>query len=228
MDVRAPGIGELTPDGKSLYFSWTITGIGQIWRVDGPRRFPQQITAGEDSTSLAVVTPDGNWLVVQRDRKGEEDPGLYLQPVGGGPVEVVQHVRGVRTTYEGISSDSRSLYFAANDRKPDAYVVYRWDIGKKEKQAVFDEPQGLWHVADVADDGRLLLRKETGSLTAEVWEWAPPRRRSRRCSGKTRRKSSRCSTALAAASLSSSPTNSVTSAASTRTGRQSSSPSGRT
>jgi dipeptidyl aminopeptidase/acylaminoacyl peptidase len=176
MDVRAPGIGELSPDGKALYFSWTITGISQIWKADGPRRFPQQITGGEDNTSLAAITPDGKWLVLQRDRKGEENPGLYLQPAAGGPLEVVQHVRGVQTTYEGVSSDSRTVYFTANDKKPDAYVVYRWDIGKKEKQAVFEEPAGLWHVADVADDGRLLLRKETGSLTAEVWEWDPAKK----------------------------------------------------
>src|SRR4051812_35515109 len=27
MDVRAPGIGRLTPDGKTLFFSWSITGV---------------------------------------------------------------------------------------------------------------------------------------------------------------------------------------------------------
>jgi dipeptidyl aminopeptidase/acylaminoacyl peptidase len=181
MDVRAPGIGALSPDGKSLYFSWSITGIGQIWRADGPKHFPQQVTGGEDSTSLAAITPDGRHLVIQRDRKGEENPGLYLQPAGGGPLETIQHTRGVQTHFEAVSSDSRYVYFTANDRKPDAYVVYRWDVAKKERQVVFDgssaSPQvsgnGLWHVSDLKDDGRLLLRRETGSLTAEYYEWDP-------------------------------------------------------
>jgi dipeptidyl aminopeptidase/acylaminoacyl peptidase len=188
MDVRAPGIGALSPDGKSLYFSWSITGIGQIWRVDGPRHFPQQVTGGEDSTALAAITPDGRYLVIQRDRKGEENPGLYLQPVAGGPLETIQHVHGVQTHFEAVSSDSRYVYFTANDRKPDAYVVYRWDVGKKERQVVFDAastpaPQGssspgggLWHVSDLKDDGRLLLRRETGSVTAEYSEWDPAHR----------------------------------------------------
>jgi dipeptidyl aminopeptidase/acylaminoacyl peptidase len=172
MDVRAPAAGELTPDGKSLYFSWTISGIGQVWKVDGPRRFPQQITGGEDSTRLAAITPDGRWLVIQRDRKGEENPGLYLQAAGGGPLQIIQHVRGVQTHFEAVSTDAKSIYFTANDRKADAYVVYRWDVAKKERQVVFDQP-GLWHVSDVRNDGRLLLRKETGSLTAEYSEWDP-------------------------------------------------------
>jgi hypothetical protein len=170
MDVRAPGIGRLSPDGKAMYFSWSITGIGQTWKIDGPRRFPQQLTAGEDSTALADITPDGRTLIVQRDRKGEENPGLYIQPAAGGPLEMIQHAPRVQTHFEAISSDSRYLYFTANDRKPDAYVVYRYDLAKKEKQVVFDQ-DGLWHVADLRDDGRLLLRKETGSLTAEYYEW---------------------------------------------------------
>jgi len=177
MDVRAPGVGALAPDGKTLYFSWSITGIGQIWRVDGPRHFPQQMTGGEDNTSLAAITPDGRLLVIQRDRKGEENPGLYLQPSAGGALETIQHTRGVQTHFEAVSSDSRYVYFTANDRKPDAYVVYRWDVVKKERQVVFDgssaSAAGLWHVSDLKDDGRLLLRKETGSLTAEYYDWDP-------------------------------------------------------
>ena len=183
MDVRAPGIGALSPDGRSLYFSWAITGIGQIWKIDGPRHFPQQITGGEDSTTLAAITPDGRNLVIQRDRKGEENPGLYVQPAAGGPLplEVIQHVRGVQTHFEAVSSDGRSVYFTANDKKPDAYVVYRWDIPKKTREVVFDgaaaspPDEGLWHVSDLKDDGRLLLRKETGSVTAEYFEWDPAR-----------------------------------------------------
>lgn len=173
MDVRAPGVGALAPDGKSMFFSWSITGIGQIWKLDGPRRFPRELTGGEESTWLAAVTPDGRVLVLQRDRKGEENPGLYLQPVAGGPLEVIQHERGKQTRFEGVSTDSRYVYFTSNDRKADSYVVYRWDIAKKAREVVFDKEDGLWRVSDMRDDGRLLLRKETGSLTAEYSEYDP-------------------------------------------------------
>jgi dipeptidyl aminopeptidase/acylaminoacyl peptidase len=56
--------------------------------------------------------------------------------------------------------------------------VYRWDIAAGEKQVVLDQ-EGLWHVSDIRREGqedRLLLRKETGSLTAEYWEWDPAKR----------------------------------------------------
>ena len=173
LDVRAPGIGRLGPDGKALYFTWSISGIGQVWKINGPKRFPVQLTGGEDATSVVATTPDGRWLVIQRDRKGEENPGLYLQPADGGPLQVIQHVRGVQSQCESVSSDSKYIYFSSNDKKADAYIIYRWDIAAREKQVVLDR-DGLWHVSDIRKDGaidHLLLRKETGSLTAEYWDW---------------------------------------------------------
>ena len=97
LDVRAPGAGVLSDDGRRLFFSWRVTGTTQLWRLDGPDRFPVQLTGGEDSTTLAAVTPDGRTLVVQRDRKGEENPGLYLLPAEGGPLQEIQHRPGVQT-----------------------------------------------------------------------------------------------------------------------------------
>jgi dipeptidyl aminopeptidase/acylaminoacyl peptidase len=172
IDIRAPGIGRLSPDGKAMYFGWSITGIGQVWKVDGPRSFPRQLTAGEDATAAVAVTPDGAWIVVQRDRKGEENPGLYLQPAAGGPLVLLQQVPKVQTLFEQVSPDSKYVYFTSNDKKPDSYVVYQWDIAKGKREVVL-EKEGLWHVSDVRPDGRLLLRKETGALSSEYFDWDP-------------------------------------------------------
>lgn len=172
IDIRSPGIGRLSPDGRSLFFDWTITGMTQVWKLDGPRSFPRQLTAGEDRTTAVGVTPDGAWVVVQRDRKGEENPGLYLLPAAGGPLVLIQHLPHVQSLFERVSPDAKYVYFTSNDAKPDAYTIYRWDIARGAREVVFDEP-GLWHVSDIRADGHLLLRKETGSLWAEYSDWDP-------------------------------------------------------
>jgi dipeptidyl aminopeptidase/acylaminoacyl peptidase len=172
MDVRSPSVGRLGPDGKTLYFGWNITGIDQVWKIDGARSFPRQLTAGTDRTSLAALTPDGAWCVLSRDRNGEENPGLYLQPSAGGPLTLIQHEPKVQTRFEQVSPDSKFIYFTANDRKPDSYVVYRWNLEKGEREVVFDQ-DGIWAVSDLRPDGRLLLRKRTGSLSSEYSEWSP-------------------------------------------------------
>ncbi|NUQ78692.1 MAG: S9 family peptidase [Polyangiaceae bacterium] len=172
LDVRSAHAGRLSPDGKSLYFSWTVTGQRQVWRVDGPQRFPIQVTGGEDPTLLTDITPDGKYLVLSRDRKGEENPGLYLQDVKGGPLTMVQHKPKVQTQLNFVTDDSKHIYFRANDIKENAYAIYRYDLQKKERELVFDQ-DGIWSAVDYRPDGRLLLAKEVGSNMAEYFEYDP-------------------------------------------------------
>src|SRR5690606_37341024 len=111
LDIRTPSLGILSPDAKTLYVDWTVTGTRHVWKIPGPREFPIQMTGGEDDTSVAAITPDGKYLVLQRDRNGQEYPGLYLQKVHGGPLKKVIHEPKVQTSYQGVSDDSQYLYF---------------------------------------------------------------------------------------------------------------------
>jgi len=174
LDLRAPGLGVLSPDGKRLFFGWSITGTPHIWRLDGPKNFPVQMTGGEDRTGLQDVTPDGRWLVVSRDRGGQEDPGLYLQPVDGGALRLIQHQKGTRAFHAFVSADSRWEYFTANDVKPDSYAIYRYDLVAQKKEPLFSQ-DGLWQVADhleMPGEMKMLLQKATGALSSEYFEWS--------------------------------------------------------
>jgi dipeptidyl aminopeptidase/acylaminoacyl peptidase len=87
----------------------------------------------------------------------------------------IQHVPGVQTFLGAFSLDSKWLYFTSNDVKKDAYAVYRWDLEKGARERIVEQ-DGLFAVADLADDGRLLLHRMTGALSADVWEWDPKTR----------------------------------------------------
>lgn len=171
MDVRAPGMGIPSIDGKRLFFGWGVTGIPQVWRLDGPKSFPVQMTGGEDRTGVQSLTPDGKWLIISRDRKGEENPGLYLQRPDGGALVEVQHKKGVQTRYAWTTDDSKFIYYTSNDVRPDSYAIYRYEVASGKKEKVFDEP-GIWSIADASKDMRvLLLEKAIGSLQTEVYEF---------------------------------------------------------
>ncbi len=176
LDVRSPGMGMLTPDGKQMFFGWGITGTAQVWRLDGAKKFPVQVTGGQDATTLAGITPDGKYLLLSRDRQGEENPGLYLQSTKGGELELIQHLPKVRTSLQYIGSDSRTIYFSANDIKPDSYVIYRYDIQTKKKIQI-SGGDGIWWIADVyvnpetGDREKFLFGKATGSRYREYYEY---------------------------------------------------------
>ncbi|QDQ25373.1 S9 family peptidase [Chitinimonas arctica] len=172
LDLRAPGSGVLAPDGKSLYFGWRVTGVAQVWRIDGPQTFPVQMTGGEDATSINDITPDGKWLVLSRDRKGEENPGIYLQAAKGGPLTVIQHIPDVQTFFEFISDDSRYVYYRSNDEVNDSYTFYRYELASGRKEKLFGE-KGSWSVLDHRADGTLLVQKSNSNSAAEIWQWHP-------------------------------------------------------
>ena len=175
LDVRTPGLGIPAPDGQRLYFGWSITGTPQVFRLDAPRAFPVQMTGGEDPTSVVGITPDGRWLVLQRDAGGSEEPGLYLQPADGGPLSTVRSVPRVRASFLFASDDSQAIYFAANDVAPDSFAIYRHDIATGAKTTVFAD-KGVWSVADRRGRGdamRLLLVKVKGSFAREYFEYVP-------------------------------------------------------
>jgi protease II len=173
LDVRGAALGTISPDGTRIFFTWGITGTPNIWRLDGPKSFPVQMTGGEDPTRVAGITPDGRTLIVSRDVGGQEDPGLYVQSADGGPLTVIHHKKGTRAAYFFTTADSKVVYFGANDIKPDSFAIYRYDLAAKTRELVFDQT-GLWFVTDHRDDGgtlTLLLSKATGAASREYIEY---------------------------------------------------------
>ncbi|MFO1305008.1 MAG: prolyl oligopeptidase family serine peptidase [Burkholderiales bacterium] len=179
LDVRTTGLGIPSPDGSALFFGWGITGSAQVFKLDRPQGFPIQLTGGEENTTLRAVTPDGRWLVLARDAGGQENPGLFLQPVGGGPLREIFQAPKVRASLGMVTDDSREIYYTANDVSPDTYSLYRYDIASGARSLVLSE-KGAWFVADHRGSGpslRLLLVKAPSSLASEVYELDPATRK---------------------------------------------------
>lgn len=170
LDLRGPGLGRVTPDGKTLVFPWNVTGTWQVWRSDGSRGFPVQLTGGEDPSRPLGMTPDGKTIIVSRDRKGEENPGLYLLDLAGGPLRMIQHKPGVQTRYQFVTDDSKAVYYSSNEVKKDSYAIYRYELLSGRTELVFGQ-EGLWNADDHLPDGKLLLAKQTGALTREYFEY---------------------------------------------------------
>ena len=169
LDVRGPGSGILTAKGDRMVFTSRVTGSSQVWRQDGPLKLAVQLTGGEDTTTAVGLAPDGSFVVVSRDVGGEENPGLYLTSLDGGPLRLVQHTPHVQTALQLISDDSKTLYYTANDVDPASYALYRYDVAAGTRTLVFDTP-GLWSIADSRGDAWLLV-KELGNAHQEIYAY---------------------------------------------------------
>ncbi len=168
IDLRGSGGGLVTSRGDRMVFSWAISGVNQVWRQDGPMKFPIQLTGGEDATRVVDISPDDSFVLVSRDRGGEENPGLYLLPIDGGPLVEIQHKPKVQTGAAFISDDSKHIYYLANDTEPRTYTLYRWERATGKREAIYSET-GLWYVTDKLGD-RLLITKLKSNVDTEIWE----------------------------------------------------------
>ena len=165
-EIASPGVGMMSPTEHALYFTWGVTGISQVWRVDGPLKFPRQVTSGNDRTNIADITVDGKYLVLTRDHAGEENPGLYLQSTKGGPLIEIQHKKGVQTHFAWSSVDSETIFYTSNDIHPDSFALYAYWIKSGKRELLFSEP-GLWSVTDVMNDEQFLMEKRISNFISE-------------------------------------------------------------
>lgn len=172
-DVSAPGMGMLSPDKKTLYYSWRVTGISHIWKIDGPQKFPVQLTSGTDAVTLNEVSPNGKFLIISKDTNGQENPGLFQLDLATGQIKELYRKAKVQVFYSFMTDDSQYIYFSANDQKPDAYNTYKLNLKTLEKELIF-EGDGNWAVADQRNNGQeLLMIKQTGSRTSEYYNYDP-------------------------------------------------------
>lgn len=174
LDVRAPSGGRLTPDGKTLFFNWTVTGTRQIWKMNSAS-FPTQMTAGENNTILSGITPDGQTLILARDQSGDEFYGIYLQNAKGGNLETVYKKEKVRAQPQVVSPDGRYLYFIANSESPSSFAIHRYDFKEKKSELVYSEP-GQWRVDDVHKDGSLLINDAKSNYFNEYFIYNPDKK----------------------------------------------------
>jgi dipeptidyl aminopeptidase/acylaminoacyl peptidase len=166
LDIRTPGMGYLTEDGKNLYVGWNVTGSPQVWKLNAPMNFPIQLTGGEDRTSIINITPQGKMLLA-RDVGGEENPGIYMMDKDGGALIEIFKRKKVQASVTFVSKDGSYFLFSANDQDPAIYTHYRYDFDTKKITQFFNEP-GIWAISDVwSDEKNLIMTKVLGNTTSE-------------------------------------------------------------
>ncbi len=172
-DVSAPGMGMLSPDKKTLYFTWKVTGQSHVWKIDGPKSFPVQLTSGTDAVSISEVAPNGQFLIISKDINGEENPGLFKLDLKTGLIEELFRKKKVQAGFNFITDDSENIYFSANDKKADSYSIYKMKLADKSIETIYDG-EGYWAVADQKNNGQsLLLMKLNGAKQSEFFDFNP-------------------------------------------------------
>lgn len=156
--ASGPGNANLSPDGKTIAFSWDVTGQPELWVMPASGGVPQQLTF-QTGVFAPVWTPDGKGLFYAADRDGDEQPGYFmLSPDGKTETEILPAKPGDFRIFGGFANDGSFIY-ASTARGAGVFDIYRGTMDGQSEIIVQSE-LGL-AARSISPDGKYALVAET-------------------------------------------------------------------
>lgn len=161
LNISAAYAPSLAPDGQSLVFLSTLTGIPQVWRVDIPAEdrplWPDQLTFGADRIQGAWLSPAPGKprLIYARDEGGSENAQLFLLSLETGEeVLLTEGFEGAMHTFSAWSDNGSRFLFAANRREGTRFDLYGQPLGGAAELLWENDAPGYLQGATFSPDGR--------------------------------------------------------------------------
>ncbi|MDZ7701971.1 MAG: S9 family peptidase [Halobacteriales archaeon] len=170
LNVRQAGGASFGPDGDRLAFLMDTTGVDQVWALDGPGGWPEQLTFHEERATFVDYSPTRDELVYGMDDGGNERVQLYrLSADGAEEVPLTAHP-DAKHRWGGWDGDGDRFAFASNRRDEAVFDVYVQGRDERGDDAeLVWEGDGWYSVAGWGpDDDRLLLHEARSSFDHDL------------------------------------------------------------
>ena len=167
MQIGSASRPHLTRDGQTLYFSTSMTGTSQLYRLT-EEGWPYQLTFFPNGTGYYNFSHDERTVAVTAVPGGTERYQIYLLDAETGAARQVTHEPDVRFFVPAFSRDDRKIYFGANLDSAADFHIYEQDVGTGARRAIY-RADGWNAVGDISSDGRfLLIWHATSSLSNDL------------------------------------------------------------
>ncbi|GMU51290.1 MAG: peptidase [Candidatus Xenobia bacterium] len=142
--------------GQGTAFLTNVTGVNQIWTVNAPASWATQLTFETDRVARVEASPDGKWLLFERDQGGDEHNQLYLlSATGGVPVALTANRKAIHT-FGDFSPDGKSIAYVTTERNGTDFDAIVMDLASRSKKVVYNQG-GSAQVACFSPDGKSLI-----------------------------------------------------------------------
>lgn len=168
LNVRScSGAAPLQAEGTA--FLTNITGVNQLWRVEGPGLWATQLTFGDDRVAGLEASPDGRWLLFERDHGGDEHTQLYLMPARGGmPTALTTNPKAI-CKFGDFSPDGKQIAYVTTERNGTDFDAVVMDLESRARRTVYSQG-GSAEVACFSPDGQhLILLKALSNVDADLY-----------------------------------------------------------
>ena len=166
-------VGACTPsgytwDGKGVFFTSSMSGASQVYRLN-ETGWPYQLTVFEDGVDFFSLNYGGDMAIVGASVGGSEQSQLYLTDTKTGRVLPLTDFDNVQIGSPIWSKDDRFIFYRSNQENGRDNFIYRMDITSGQAEKVFGDTvggvTGYNAVLDLSQDGNQLI---IGNFTSNV------------------------------------------------------------
>ncbi|MBA2665171.1 MAG: S9 family peptidase [Bradymonadaceae bacterium] len=167
LNTRSASCGSLRADGEHLAFLTDITQTAQLWMLDKPMSWPEQLTFYNDRLMFASFGPGGQ-VAFGKDAGGDEDQLIFLIDAEGG-LAAQASLAQAKHLWGGWSPDGRRIAWSHNGRNGRDFDIYIYDLETRSESLVF-EGEGYNYVAAwLADGKRVIAGKAESNANNDLW-----------------------------------------------------------
>jgi len=172
LNIRGAGGPTLGPNGE-LAFTLDTTGTTQVWRVDEPEGWPDQLTFHDERVLWASFSPTREELVYGMDEGGDEFTQLHRLSADGSEDVALTDAPDAKHNWGGWSHDGDRFAYAANRRDQgrfDVYVQGRDETGEDAELVLTGDAFDWPSVAGWSPgDDRLLVVDSASNFDQDVY-----------------------------------------------------------
>jgi dipeptidyl aminopeptidase/acylaminoacyl peptidase len=158
LQIRGQSAPAFSPRAERIAYSWSITGLSQVWQSPAAGGFPAEVSFGSERALFKAWSPlSSDTLLFGRDRGGDENAQLYaVHPDGSQLRDLTPGETSVRHELGGFSFDGTRLAIASNKRNSAFFDVYVLEVASGRQTLVYQADSANYPAA-WSHDGRKLL-----------------------------------------------------------------------
>ncbi len=172
MQIGAASFTAVSWDGKAVYFTSSLSGAPQVYRlIEGG--WPYQLTTFEDGIDFFVPNWGADLSVVGASIGGSENSQLFLMNNETG--RTYQLTNNPKARYISINwaKDDRSFYYSSNEEDLTNFKIYSMDVATGQSTKILGDTTGVHgslYVVNLSQDGaRFILTRANANVDQDLF-----------------------------------------------------------
>ena len=171
LNIRSAFGPSMGPAGQRLCFRLNTTGTPQLWSLDEPQGWPQQLTFFDERVTFGSFSPERDEIIFGKDDGGNERTQFHRLNLTDGRIHQLTDHPEAKHRWGGWSHDGEQFAFTSNRRDESVFDVYVQDRDATGDDAeLIYEGDGWLSLAGWSpDDSRLIVSQAYSGYDQDLY-----------------------------------------------------------